>query len=383
MKATANRLASVQEYYFSRKLREVAQMIKEGHPVINMGIGSPDMEPHPKVIESLKQALNHPKAHMYQSYQGIPELRVAISSFYKKYYQVDLDYQNEVLPLMGSKEGIMHISMAFLNPGDQVLIPNPGYPTYASVSRLMEAEIILYDLEAQTSWQPNFETLEALDTSKVKIMWLNYPHMPTGADANIETYDRLIAWAKEREILLVNDNPYSFVLTQKPQSILSRPGAKEVAVELNSLSKSFNMAGWRVGMLSGKAAVLKEVLKVKSNMDSGMFYGLQQGAIAALEMSPEWFAKLNETYRRRRSRIEDLAKKLNVMIEPEGVGLFLWAKLPKKHSDSEAFIDKILQEQHIFITPGTIFGTQGDGYIRFSLCVPEDQIRTAINRMKS
>ena len=200
MKATANRLASVQEYYFSRKLREVAQMIKEGHPVINMGIGSPDMEPHPKVIESLKQALNHPKAHMYQSYQGIPELRAAISSFYKKYYQVDLDYQNEVLPLMGSKEGIMHISMAFLNPGDQVLIPNPGYPTYASVSRLMEAEVVLYDLEAQTSWQPNFKTLEAMDTSKVKIMWLNYPHMPTGADANIETYDRLIAWAKEREI---------------------------------------------------------------------------------------------------------------------------------------------------------------------------------------
>ena len=223
MKATANRLASVQEYYFSRKLREVAQMIKEGHPVINMGIGSPDMEPHPKVIEGLKQALNHPKVHMYQSYQGIPELRAAISSFYKKYYQVDLDYQNEVLPLMGSKEGIMHISMAFLNPGDQVLIPNPGYPTYASVSRLMEAEVVLYDLEAQTSWQPNFETLEAMDTSKVKIMWLNYPHMPTGADANIETYDRLIAWAKEREILLVNDNPYSFVLTQKPQSILSRP----------------------------------------------------------------------------------------------------------------------------------------------------------------
>ena len=276
MKATANRLASVQEYYFSRKLREVAQMIKEGHPVINMGIGSPDMEPHPKVIEGLKQALNHPKVHMYQSYQGIPELRAAISSFYKKYYQVDLDYQNEVLPLMGSKEGIMHISMAFLNPGDQVLIPNPGYPTYASVSLLMEAEVVLYDLEAQTSWQPNFKTLEAMDTSKVKIMLLNYPHMPTGADANIETYDRLIAWAKEREILLVNDNPYSFVLTQKPQSILSRPGAKEVAIELNSLSKSFNMAGWRVGMLSGKAAVLKEVLKVKSNMDSGMFYGLQQ-----------------------------------------------------------------------------------------------------------
>ena len=383
MKATANRLASVQEYYFSRKLREVAQMIKEGHPVINMGIGSPDMEPHPKVIESLKQALNHPKAHMYQSYQGIPELRAAISSFYKKYYQVDLDYQNEVLPLMGSKEGIMHISMAFLNPGDQVLIPNPGYPTYASVSRLMEAEVVLYDLEAQTSWQPNFKTLEAMDTSKVKIMWLNYPHMPTGADANIETYDRLIAWAKEREILLVNDNPYSFVLTQKPQSILSRPGAKEVAVELNSLSKSFNMAGWRVGMLSGKAAVLKEVLKVKSNMDSGMFYGLQQGAIAALEMSPEWFAKLNETYRRRRSRMEDLAKKLNVMIEPEGVGLFLWAKLPEKHSDSEAFIDKILQEQHIFITPGTIFGNRGAGYIRFSLCVPETTIEEAIKRLES
>ena len=380
MIATANRLASVQEYYFSRKLREVAQMVQEGHPVINLGIGSPDLPPHPEVVKALSDAMVHPRANMYQSYQGLPELRSAITDFYQNQYQVALDPNTEVLPLMGSKEGIMHISMAFLNKGDQVLFPNPGYPTYASVTKLVEAEPILYNLTAASHWQPDFEALEALDTSRVKIMWINYPHMPTGAEAQLETFDRLITWAKARKILLVNDNPYSFVLTQKPQSILSRPGAMEVAIELNSLSKSFNMAGWRVGMLSGKAALIQAVLKVKSNMDSGMFFGIQQGAIAALKADASWFESLNTIYRKRRKLVEKLATKLGAEFDSESVGLFVWAKLQK---GSETFIDNILHKQHIFITPGTIFGSQGDGYIRFSLCVPETTIEEAINRIES
>ena len=383
MITTANRLASVQEYYFSRKLREVAQMVQKGHPVINMGIGSPDLAPHPEVIKALSNAMEHPRAHMYQSYQGLPELRSAIAAFYHKHYQVTLDPNTEVLPLMGSKEGIMHISMAFLNKGDQVLFPNPGYPTYAAVTKLVEAEPVLYNLTAYNHWQPDFEALEALDTSRVKIMWINYPHMPTGTEAQAETFDRLIAWAKARNVLLVNDNPYSFVLTEEPQSILSRPGAMDVAIELNSLSKSFNMAGWRVGMLSGKAESIQAVLKVKSNMDSGMFFGIQQGAIAALKADNVWFESLNKIYSKRRKLVEQLATKLGAVYDPKSVGLFVWAKLPSGAVDAEMFIDKILQEQHIFITPGTIFGSQGEGYIRFSLCVPEATIEEAIKRISS
>ena len=383
MITTANRLASVQEYYFSRKLREVAQMVQKGHPVINMGIGSPDLAPHPEVIKALSNAMEHPRAHMYQSYQGLPELRSAIAAFYHKHYQVTLDPNTEVLPLMGSKEGIMHISMAFLNKGDQVLFPNPGYPTYAAVTKLVEAEPVLYNLTASNHWQPDFEALEALDTSRVKIMWINYPHMPTGTEAQAETFDRLIAWAKARNVLLVNDNPYSFVLTEEPQSILSRPGAMDVAIELNSLSKSFNMAGWRVGMLSGKSESIQAVLKVKSNMDSGMFFGIQQGAIAALKADNVWFESLNKIYSKRRKLVEQLATKLGAVYDPKSVGLFVWAKLPSGAVDAETFIDKILQEQHIFITPGTIFGSQGEGYIRFSLCVSEATVEEAIKRISS
>ena len=378
---TANRLLSVQEYYFSRKLREVAMMIKAGHPVINMGIGSPDLAPHSDVIKALSKAMDHPKANMYQAYQGLPELRSAITNFYQTHYQVTLDSNTEVLPLMGSKEGIMHISMAFLNKDDQVLLPNPGYPTYTSVTKLMQAEPIYYELSADNDWQPNFEALEVIDTSRVKIMWVNYPHMPTGADVKVETFDRLIAWAKRKNILLVNDNPYSFVLTQNPQSILSRPGAKEVAVELNSLSKTFNMAGWRVGMLSGNAEIIQAVLKVKSNMDSGMFYGIQQGAINALNVDQSWFEGLNMVYQKRKNLIKILATKLETQYDSKSVGLFVWAKLPERTIDSETFIDKILHEHHIFITPGTIFGSQGEGFIRFSLCVPEATIEDAINRL--
>lgn len=382
IKQTAKRLESVQEYYFSRKLREVAQRIEAGQPIINMGIGSPDLPAHPSVTYALQNALSHPKAHMYQSYQGLPELRQGISDFYKRHYQVELDSNSEVLPLMGSKEGIMHISIAFLNPGDEVLIPNPGYPTYASVTRLMEAEPIFYTLSEANNWQPDYEALDALDTSKVKIMWVNYPHMPTGADVGLNTFDHLIVWAKQRDILLVNDNPYSFVLTDKPQSILSRPGAKEVALELNSLSKSFNMAGWRVGMLSGKSEMIHAVLKVKSNMDSGMFFGIQQGAIAALKMEDSWFDKLNDIYRRRRTLVEKIATHLGAEFDPNSVGLFVWAKLPEGASDAERYIDKILDEKHVFITPGTIFGSQGEGYIRFSLCLKEETIENVLKRFK-
>jgi len=379
---TARRLAQTQEYYFSRKLREVAQRIAAGQPIINMGIGSPDLPAHPSVLSALEQSLSHPKANMYQSYQGLPELRAGISDFYQIHYNVTLEAATEILPLMGSKEGIMHLSMAFLNPGDQVLIPNPGYPTYAAVARLVEAEPVFYDLNAANQWQPDFDALEVLDTTKIKMMWINYPHMPTGAEAATATFDRLIQWAKARNILLVNDNPYSFVLTKKPQSILSRPGAKEVAVELNSLSKSFNMAGWRVGMLCGKESFIQSVLKVKSNMDSGMFYGIQQGAIAALKMDQKWFTDLNRIYRKRRSLVEQLATALGAEFDSNSVGLFVWAKLPKGALNSEAFIDKLLDEKHLFITPGTIFGSQGAGYIRFSLCVDEATISKVLNRFE-
>ena len=380
---TAERLKSVQEYYFSKKLREVAARIEEGKPVINMGIGSPDLPPHPAVTEALQAGLSHPKAHMYQSYQGLPALRAAIAAFYATHYQSTINPQSEILPLIGSKEGIMHVSMAFLNPGDQVLIPDPGYPTYASVTKLVEAEALPYALTAENNWQPDFEALEALDCSKIKLIWINYPHMPTGAKAQPDTFARLIAWAQRKEVLLINDNPYSFVLNDAPESILSYPGAKTVAMELNSLSKTFNMAGWRVGWLAGSSAHINAVLKVKSNMDSGMFYGLQQGAIAALQLSDEWFSSLNAVYRQRRIKIEQLAQAMGVTFDPQSVGMFVWAKLPNDHIDAEGYIDHLLEEKNLFLAPGTIFGKQGQGYIRFSLCVPEEKINQAITRIKS
>ena len=380
---TALRLESVKEYYFSKKLREVSGLIKAGKPVLNMGIGSPDLPPHPSVIEALQGAMTHPRANMYQSYQGLPELREAIALFYNRHYAVSLDPSSEILPLMGSKEGIMHISMAFLNKGDQVLIPNPGYPTYSAVTQLVEASPVFYNLSDTNNWQPDLKALEALDTSKIKLMWLNYPHMPTGAKADRKTLKQLIQWAAKKEILLINDNPYSFVLNDEPQSILSLPGAKAVAMELNSLSKSFNMAGWRVGMLSGNAENIQAVLKVKSNMDSGMFFGIQQGAIAALKVPDSWFTELNCTYKKRRKLIEELATLMKATFDPNSVGMFVWAKLNDPSLAAEKYIDQILYEKDIFITPGTIFGSQGEGYIRFSLCVNEDQIKSAINRMKA
>ena len=379
MITTADRLQSVQEYYFSRKLREVRQLMAEGKPVINMGIGSPDIAPDITVIEAMQKAMFDDKAHEYQSYQGLPELRKGMADFYKKHFNVDLDFNTEILPLMGSKEGIMHISLAFLNEGDGVLIPNPGYPTYASVTELVQAKAVYYDLSDTTNWQPDFEALEKSDLSKVKLMWVSYPHMPTGVNGTLELFEKLISFGKKHNILIVNDNPYSFVLNGNPISILQAEGAKDIALELNSLSKTYNMAGWRVGMVLGNPTLIDAILKVKSNMDSGMFYGIQKGAIEALKLGNDWFEKQNEIYSKRRDLIFKLAEKLNCTFDKNSVGLFVWAKLPEGIL-SEEFIDRVLIEKHVFITPGTIFGSNGEGYIRFSLCVTEEKIQQAIER---
>ncbi|MGB0199267.1 MAG: pyridoxal phosphate-dependent aminotransferase [Flavobacteriaceae bacterium] len=380
---TAQRIASVSEYYFSKKLREVRGLAAQGYPIINMGIGSPDLAPPEAVVEALQQGLTHPNAHKYQSYQGLPELRQAMADFYQKQYGVGLNPENQILPLMGSKEGIMHISMAFLNPGDQVLIPNPGYPTYSSVTRLVEAEALYYDLDAENDWLPDFDALSRQDLSKVKLMWVNYPHMPTGAKGNIELFADLVAFAKAHNILVINDNPYSFILNDAPESLLAADPDFSNVMELNSLSKAYNMAGWRVGMLSGSADNIAHVLKVKSNMDSGMFYGLQLGAVAALQQTQTWFGDMNSIYQKRRERMWELASLLGCTFDRKTAGMFVWAKLPEGSPDSESFIDKVLYKQHVFITPGTIFGSAGAGYIRFSLCVPVEQIEEAISRWKA
>ena len=378
---TANRLQTVEEYYFSKKLREVNFLITSGKPIINLGIGSPDLEPPQKVIEAIKEGLLAPNAHKYQSYQGLPELREAMAGFYKERFSVSLSASTEVLPLMGSKEGIMHISMAYLNEGDAVLIPNPGYPTYQSVTKLVGAQPVFYELDAANNWLPDFEALEELDLSKVKLMWVNYPHMPTGAQPNIYLFEELVAFAKRHEILIVNDNPYSFILNDAPKSILSVAGAKEVCLELNSLSKTFNMAGWRVGMVVGDSKHINNILKVKSNMDSGMFYGIQKGAIEALKCSDMWFVTLNSVYKQRRDLVWQLADALNCTYDKNAVGLFVWAKLPAGVK-AEAYIDSVLKNNHIFITPGTIFGSKGEGYIRFSLCASNEVLEEAIKRVR-
>ena len=377
---TANRLHTVEEYYFSKKLREVNAMKTAGAPIINLGIGSPDLAPSKTVLAAITASLLNPTAHKYQSYQGLPELRSAMADFYQTHYNVALNPDNEVLPLIGSKEGIMHISMAYLNEGDAVLIPNPGYPTYTSVTKLVGATPVFYDLKASSNWQPDLAVLEAMDLSKVKIMWVNYPHMPTGTLGNEKTLKALVDFAKTHHILLINDNPYSFILNDQPSSIFNIEGAKEVCLELNSLSKTFNMAGWRVGMLTGAAEHLNNVIKVKSNMDSGMFYGIQKGAIEALNSSKLWFTDLNKIYSERRELVWQLATALNCTFETTTSGMFVWAKLPAG-LHSEAFIDKVLQEHHIFIAPGTIFGSNGEGYIRFSLCAAKEHIESAIQRV--
>ncbi|WP_299114378.1 aminotransferase class I/II-fold pyridoxal phosphate-dependent enzyme [uncultured Winogradskyella sp.] len=376
----ANRLKHVEEYYFSKKLREVAFLKSQGKPIINLGIGSPDLAPPSKATLLLKDSLEDEGANKYQSYQGLPELREEIVNFYKKHYKVNLSGKTEVLPLLGSKEGIMHISMAFLNKGDKVLVPNPGYPTYSAVTKLLEAKPILYDLKEDNNWLPDFIALERMDLSKVKIMWINYPHMPTGSNAPNKFYDEVIAFGKRHNILVVNDNPYSFILNKKPISIMRYNHAKEVCLELNSFSKTFNMSGWRVGMLVGNYEYLNAVLKVKSNMDSGMFYGIQKGAIEALKCSDMWFVSLNSVYEQRRELIWKLVEALNCTYDKYATGMFVWAKLPPKIK-AEEFTDLVLKKHSIFIAPGTVFGSNGEGYVRFSLCAPEIIIKEAIARV--
>ncbi|MEY2705091.1 MAG: hypothetical protein RL407_1153 [Bacteroidota bacterium] len=380
MKGFASRINQVEEYYFSAKLREVQQLISEGKPVINLGIGSPDLPPDPKVREALAQTALLENTHGYQNYQGIPALREAMAKFYSKKYQVTLHPHQEILPLMGSKEGIFHLSMAFLNPGDQVLVPNPGYPTYQAVTRLLSAEAIPYTLDLTRKGRPNLEALEDLDLSKVKIMWINYPHMPTGAPGSYEILKELVDFAKKYQILLLHDNPYSHILHPKAYSILSIPGAKEVAMELNSLSKTFHLPGWRLGMLCGSAERIQGVLKVKSNMDSGMFLGLQHGAIAALSLGDHWFESQEIHYTKRRQLVWEMAEQLGLRFDTSASGLFVWAKLPKQVTSSD-LVDRLLYEKNIFITPGSIFGTEGEGYVRISLCVSEDKLQEAINRI--
>ena len=378
----SDRLNSVEEYYFSKKLREVSNMIQSGDSVINMAIGSPDLFPSIKVVDEIKNSLSDSFAHKYQSYQGLPELRDAMAKFYNKFFGVELNPSNEVLPLMGSKEGIMHISLAFLNPGDEVLIPNPGYPTYLSVTKLVEASPVFYNLSEKNSWFPNLSELENKDLSKVKLMWINYPNMPTGASANLDQFQKLLEFAKTNNILLINDNPYSFILNDDYLSLLKVKGYKNFVLELNSLSKSFNMSGWRVGMLVGSSENITKVLKVKSNMDSGMFYGIQKGAIAALNLDKSWFEDLNKVYLKRRKLIWNIADKLNCSYDKNSKGLFVWAKLPNHIKSSEQYIDTLLKEKKIFIAPGTIFGSNGEGYIRFSLCIDEVKINEALKRIE-
>lgn len=377
----AERLTQIQEYYFSRKLEEVRAMQADGHDIINLGIGSPDLAPPPAVLAALNSAIGEAGAHQYQPYKGQPKFRRAIQEFYAHHYSVVLQ-ESEVLPLMGSKEGILHISMAFLNAGDQVLIPNPGYPTYESVTRMLGAEVVPYELTEAGDWLPDLEELSQRDLSRVKLMWVNYPHMPTGAQATEEIFSELVAFAQEHDILLVNDNPYSFILNEKRLSVLAVEGAKDVALELNSLSKTFNMSGWRVGMLCGSETHLQAVLKVKSNMDSGMFYPLQAGATAALRLPESWFREQDLTYSLRREKITALAKQLGCTPGQGESGMFVWCRVPGGYT-SEGFVDVLLHNHHIFAAPGFVFGSQGEGFVRFSLCAKEELMEKALKRISA
>ncbi|GEP96502.1 pyridoxal phosphate-dependent aminotransferase [Chitinophaga cymbidii] len=377
----AKRLQHTEEYYFSRKLREIDELNKAGANVINLGIGSPDLPPHPSVVAALNEHAAKSNTHAYQGYKGIPALRQAIANWYGRFYNVPLNPDTEVLPLIGSKEGIMHICMTYLQEGDEALIPDPGYPTYRSAVQLSGATPVTYTLSEENGWQPDLAALEQQDLSKVKLMWVNYPHMPTGTPAKKETFAALVAFARKHNIILCHDNPYSFILNDHPASLMATPGAMDVALELNSLSKSGNMAGWRVGMLVGKAAFLNEVLRFKSNMDSGMFQPVQMAAVAALELGPEWYAELNGIYSARRKKVFALLDQLGCTYDPSQVGMFVWAKIPAGYKDGFALSDEVLQNARVFITPGGIFGTNGNGYIRVSLCRDENVFGEAIQRL--
>jgi len=377
----ADRTNSVQEYYFSQKLSQIDKMRKEGADIINLGIGSPDQPPSENTISRLGIEAEKSTSHGYQSYVGAPVLRLAFSEWYRKYFNVDLNPDTEILPLIGSKEGIMHISMAFVNEGDEVLVPDPGYPTYSSVTSLVGGVVRKYDLTETNGWLPDLATLEESDLSKVKLMWVNYPHMPTGTKGSFALFEKLVAFSNKHGILLCNDNPYSFILNKEYISILSVDGAKDIALELNSLSKSHNMAGWRIGMVAGHSEYIKNILKVKSNMDSGMFLPLQLAAVEALNNPESWYETVNRVYINRRKIVEEIMGILNCRYEKSQVGLFIWGRIPEEIINCELYIEEILNRSHVFITPGFIFGRNGERYIRISLCASEERLLEAKERL--
>ena len=379
----AERLSLVSEYYFSRKLKEVAQMNAEGKDIISLAIGSPDMPPSEKTIQTLCEVASRPDTHGYQPTMGTPELRKAMADFYKRWYGVELNPTTEIQPLIGSKEGMLHVTLAFVNPGEEVLVPNPGYPTYTSLSKILGAKVVNYDLMEDNGWQPDFDQLESMDLSKVKLMWTNYPNMPTGGNARMETYERLVDFARRHNIVVVNDNPYSFILNEKPMSLLQVEGAKDCCIEFNSMSKSHNMPGWRVGMCATNPTFISWILKIKSNIDSGTFRGIQLAAAAALSNEAEWHREANiETYARRRKYAERIMDVLGCKYDPNQVGMFLWGRIPDSYSNCEELTERVLHEARVFITPGFIFGSKGERFIRISLCAKEEKIQNALERIE-
>lgn len=383
MIATAKRLEGIGEYYFSQKLREIDELNKQGKNIINLGIGSPDLPPHPDVIKVLNEESVKPNVHSYQNYKGSPILRKAFADWYQTWYGVTLNPETEILPLIGSKEGIMHICMTYLNEGDEVLLPNPGYPTYRSAVKLAGGVCVDYDLKEENNYFPDFNELEKKNLSKVKLMWVNYPHMPTGQLASVEMYQLLIAFAKKHNILVCHDNPYSFILNDNPMSLLSLEGAKDVVLELNSLSKSQNMAGWRVGVLCAAKERIDEVLRFKSNMDSGMFLPIQLAAAKALSLGKDWYDSVNKVYRERRAKVYELLDVLKCIYSKDQVGLFMWAGIPDNYKDGYALSDDVLYNSNVFVTPGGIFGSAGEKYIRISLCGSIEKFEEAIKRVKA
>ena len=384
MTQPAERLNNVQEYYFSRKLKEVARMNAEGKDIISLAIGSPDMPPSPETIEKLCEVAHDPDAHGYQPTSGTPELREAMAGYYKRWYGVDIDPKTEIQPLIGSKEGILHITLAFCNPGDKVLVPNPGYPTYTSLSKILGQEIVNYNLREDKGWQPDWEQLEKMDLNGVRLMWTNYPNMPTGGNAMMETYIKLVRFAKKHDIVVVNDNPYSFIINEHPISLLQVPGAKDCCIELNSMSKSHNMPGWRVGLCATNATFISWILKIKSNIDSGTFRGLQLAAAQAYHNSDEWHHTANfQTYKRRRDIAEEIMKTMGCTFDTSQVGMFLWGRIPDSYKDCEELTERILHEARVFITPGFIFGSNGNRYVRISLCAKDEKMREALGRIRA
>lgn len=382
----ADRLSAVQEYYFSRKLKEVAMLNAQGQDIISLAIGSPDMPPSKQTVDKLCETAAQPTAHGYQPTVGIPELRQAMANFYKRWYDVDLDPKTEIQPLIGSKEGILHTTLAFCNPGDEVLVPNPGYPTYTSLSKILGAKIVNYNLREDNGWQPDFEELEKMNLDRVKLMWTNYPNMPTGGNARMETYEKLVDFARRHGIVVVNDNPYSFILNEgKKMSILQVPGAKECCIEFNSMSKSHNMPGWRVGMCASNPKFISWILKIKSNIDSGTFRGIQLAAAEALNTNDDaWHKEYNvENYRRRRKIAEEIMTVLGCTFDPSQVGMFLWGKIPEKYANVEDLTERILHEARVFVTPGFIFGSNGQRYLRISLCAKDEKMAEALQRIKA